>query len=87
MSCTNHFIWNNKCEYCGLPACELGKKDHHIWDNKCEYCGLPSCQLNNKNNYRCRCCSCRRYDFSYETESSKKREEVNQNANDICQMF
>ena len=44
MSC-NHSIWNNKCEYCGIPSCQLGKSSHFIWDNKCEYCGIPSCQL------------------------------------------
>ena len=85
MSCKDHYIWNNKCEYCGRPACELGKKDHYIWNNKCEYCGLPACELNNKNNYRCRCC--RRYNCSYEMESSKKREVVNKNVNDDCHVF
>ena len=51
MSCKDHFIWDNKCEYCGRPACELGKKDHFIWDNKCEYCGLPACELGKKDHF------------------------------------
>ena len=53
MSCKDHSIFNNKCEYCGVPACELGKKDHNfnIFNNKCEYCGIPACEVGKKQHY------------------------------------
>ena len=88
MSCKNHFIWDNKCEYCGRPACELGKRDHYIWDNKCEYCGIPSCEVGNKNysnwNRKCECCRRR---CTCESESPKKNEDEGQNYRNDCKVF
>ena len=88
---SSHSIWNNKCNYWGIPSCQLGKSSHSIWNNKCDYCRIPSCQLGMSSNIHCSCENCRNRDYllskKFYSEMKSENSTKSTSKNSDCILF